>query len=256
MKISVITVCFNSAKSIADTLRSVDAQLSGGHELEHLIIDGGSIDQTLDIVRAHARAWRRVVSEPDKGIYDAMNKGLRLATGDFVGFLNGDDMFADRNVVSDIAQAASSPSIDAVYGDLIYVRKDRPEKQVRYWRGGSFSPSSLRFGWMPPHPTLYVRRSRTSELGLFDAEYRIAADYEFVLRYFSQPAFGVAYIPKVLVWMRIGGASNRSVTALMVKSREDLRALQKNKVGGILTLFLKNARKMSQFLSSPRLPVG
>jgi glycosyltransferase len=251
MKITIITVTYNSAATLAETLRSVAAQTHP--DIEHLVIDGASTDDTLAVVRAHGAHVTATLSEPDEGIYDAMNKGLRLATGDFVGFLNADDMFGDADSVRHIASAASSPSTDAVYGDLLYVHKDRPQDSVRYWRSGEFERSRLPYGWMPPHPTLYVRRTRIAELGPFNATYRIAADYEFVLRYLSRPGIGVAYIPKVLVRMRTGGASNRSIGALINKSREDLRALQQNKVGGILTLLSKNARKLPQFVLRPKL---
>lgn len=250
MRITVITVAYNSAATIAGTLASVTEQSHA--DLEHLIIDGASTDATLDVVRAHGSRVARVVSEPDRGIYDAMNKGLRLATGEFVGFLNADDTFAGPDVVRDIAEAASaSPSVDAVYGDLLYVDKDRPTVAVRYWRSGAFSPSRLRFGWMPPHPTLYVRRRRIAEWGPFDAGFRIAADYEFVLRYLGKPGVRVTYVPRVLVHMRTGGASNRSLGALFDKSREDLQALRRSRVGGLLTLLSKNVRKLPQFIARP-----
>lgn len=250
MKISIVTVCFNSANSIAATLQSVDAQRWA--ELEHIVVDGASTDDTMAIVAAHPQAWRTAVSERDRGIYDAMNKGLARATGDVVGFLNADDILASPDVIGSVAHAFGSPSIDAACGDLVYVGKDRPNEIIRYWRCGEFSPTRLRFGWMPPHPTLYVRRSRLTELGPFDVRLRIAADYDFVLRYLGQPGFRVAYVPEVLVKMRTGGASNRSLGALIDKSREDLFALRKNRVGGWFTLVCKNARKLPQFFTRPR----
>lgn len=241
-------MCFNSAAHIADAMRSVDEQ--EGVELEHLVIDGASKDGTLDLLNARAQPWRRVVSEPDAGIYDAMNKGMRLATGDFLGFLNADDMLSGRRVIATIASAAR-PNIDAVYGDLCYVQQDRTDKILRYWKGGDFAVDRLRYGWMPPHPTFYVRRSTAQAIGAFDLQFRIAADYDFMLRFLSRAGVSVAYLPQVLVRMRTGGASNRSLGAMLVKSREDLAALQKNKIGGLATLVCKNARKIPQFLSSP-----
>lgn len=252
MKITVITVAYNSASTISETLRSVAAQTHG--DIEHLVIDGASTDDTLKVVRGQGMHVAAVVSEPDVGIYDAMNKGLRLATGEFVGFLNADDVFADPDCVARIAEAASKGGVDAIYGDLLYVHKDRPQQLVRYWRSGRFTRSHLRLGWMPPHPTLYVRRRRIEELGPFDANLRIAADYEFILRYLGHPGLAVAYVPKVLVHMRTGGASNRSVAALLRKSREDLAALRRNKVGGLLSLLAKNARKLPQFVLRPKAP--
>lgn len=244
--ISVVTVAYNSAGTISDTLRSVAEQTYPN--LEHIVVDGASTDDTMRIVQRHATGRTIVLSERDRGIYDAMNKGIRLATGDFVGFLNADDVFANRHVVADIAQVAgSAASVDAVYGDLVYVEQDRPDQFVRYWRSGVYSRSNLRLGWMPPHPTLYVRRSRLLQVGDFDTSFRISADYDFMLRFLSAAQVDVRYLAKVLVQMRTGGASNRSVGALIRKSSEDLRALQKNRVGGVATLLCKNVRKLPQF---------
>ena len=253
MKISVVTVCFNSAATIADTLVSIAEQTHP--DIEHIVIDGGSKDSTVALVQTHGTHVSHLLSERDDGIYDAMNKGLRLATGEFVGFLNADDMLATPDAMAAIARAAARTNADAVCGDLVYVNKDRPSEVVRYWRCGEFSPARLRYGWMPPHPTLYVRRSRLAELGLFDARLRIAADYDFILRYLGQPDIRVAYVPQVLVKMRTGGASNRSLGALIKKSREDLFALRKNHAGGLLTLLCKNARKLPQFFITPQPPV-
>jgi glycosyltransferase len=215
-------------------------------DVEHIIIDGGSRDATLAIVAAEGAHVARVVSERDSGIYDAMNKGLRLATGDLVGFLNADDMLASPQALAQIAAAAVGA--DVVYGDLVYVDKDRPERQIRYWRSGAFRRERLRFGWMPPHPTFYVTRSFLASVGAFDTDFRIAADYDLMLRCLVRPELRVAYLPHVLVRMRTGGASNRSLAALQNKSREDLLALRRNRVGGLLTLLCKNLRKLPQFI--------
>ena len=249
MKISIITVAYNSAATIGDTMRSVAMQTHP--DIEHIVIDGGSTDDTAAVVRKLGPHVSRLVSERDEGIYDAMNKGLRLATGDFVGFLNADDMLATPDVVAEIAAAAAGTEVDAVCGDLVYVDKDRPGEVVRYWRCGEFSPSRLRYGWMPPHPTLYVRRSRLAEHGQFDLRLRLAADYDFILRYLGRPGVRMAYLPRLLVKMRTGGASNRSLAALLRKSREDLFALQKNGVGGVLTVLCKILRKLPQFFLAP-----
>lgn len=248
MKVTVITVSYNSAETIVDTLRSVRAQTHAN--LQHIVIDGGSTDGTLDLVREHGAHVSHLVSERDDGIYDAMNKGLALCTGTFVGFLNADDVYADENVVSMIA-AAARPEIDAVYGDLVYVDRLDPAKVFRYWRSGRFSSARLRRGWMPPHPTLYVRASRLPESGGFDTQFRIAADYDFVLRYLGIPGLRTAYLEHVLVRMRLGGISNRSPLSVLKKSREDLRAIRKNGIGGLPTLFMKNARKIPQLLFKP-----
>jgi len=247
MKVSIVTVSFNSAATIADTLRSVREQTHP--DIEHIVVDGGSSDETLAIVRREGSHVARVLSEPDGGIYDAMNKGITLASGDMVGFLNADDMLASPRVVADMAAAAAGA--DVLYGDLVYVKKDRPTEVVRYWRSGAYARSRLRYGWMPPHPTLYVRLDLARRLGGFDLQLRIAADYEFMLRCLAKvPDDRVRYLPQVLVRMRTGGASNRSLQALLSKSLEDLRALRKNSVGGWFALICKNARKLPQFFGS------
>lgn len=245
-RFSVVTVAYNSARTIADTLRSVGEQTYP--HLEHVVVDGASSDETLSIVRRYAKDTTVMLSERDRGIYDAMNKGLRLASGDFVGFLNADDVFANPDVVADIARVAAAPGVDAVYGDLVYVDQMRPERYIRYWRSGLYSRSGLRLGWMPPHPTLYVRRSLLQQLGDFDTRFRISADYDFMLRLLGTPQVDVRYLPTVLVQMRTGGASNRSISAMIRKSAEDLRALRKNRIGGVATLLCKNVRKVHQFL--------
>lgn len=249
MKLSIITVSFNSAATIADTLRSVREQTHP--DIEHIIVDGGSTDGTLAIVQREGAHVTQVVSEPDAGIYDAMNKGFALASGELVGFLNADDMLASPGSMAAVAATATVTNADVVYGDLLYVHKDRPDRMIRYWRSGLFAASRLRYGWMPPHPTLYVRRTLLAESGLFDTRLRIAADYDFILRYLSRPGMQVGYVPKVLVKMRLGGASNRSLGAVFQKSREDLIALKQNNVGGLMTLLCKNARKLPQFFGSP-----
>lgn len=246
MKISVITAVYNNRETIAAALDSVLGQK--GVDLELLVIDGGSSDGTLEVLRAYADRLDVLVSEPDRGIYDALNKGLQRASGDVVGFLHSDDLFADAGVLSRVAAAFAAPGVDAAYGDLLYVRKDKPEQVVRYWRAGSFSRRALARGWMPPHPTLYVRRALYMQHGLFDTSFRIAADYDFVLRLLGREGIEVRYLPEVLVKMRVGGASNRSLGNILLKSREDLRALRRNGVGGVGALLWKNLSKIPQFL--------
>ena len=250
-KITVITVCYNSAATLADALRSVASQT--WPYVEHIVIDGASNDGTRAVIEAHGERLAQVISEPDAGIYDAMNKGLRLATGDLVGFLNADDVFASTETLARVACAAlDAPQADAVYGDLQYVDQDRPDQVFRHWRSEPFRPSRLRCGWMPPHPTLYVRRRVMESLGGFDTGFRIAADYDFILRLFRRPGRNYVYLPQVLVLMRTGGASNRSLRALLRKSREDYRAVRRHSIGGWLTLACKNFRKIGQFFPGGR----
>jgi glycosyltransferase involved in cell wall biosynthesis len=246
MKISVITATYNSVRTLEDCLDSVRRQ---SHALvEHIVIDGVSSDGTLELLQARRADLDVLVSEPDRGIYDALNKGLALASGDVVGFLHSDDFYAADDVLACVAAAFDDADVDAVYGDLDYVRQQDVSRRVRRWQAGSFRPSDLKLGWMPPHPTLFVRRGGYQRIGGFDLRFRIAADYLSVLQLFSTPGFNTVYLPRVLVKMRLGGASNGSLSSLMRKSREDLAALRLTGVGGPLTLVAKNLRKLPQFL--------
>ncbi|MEK6788300.1 MAG: glycosyltransferase family 2 protein [Pseudomonadota bacterium] len=244
MKVTLITVCYNSARSIADTLHSVDAQ--SWPDIEHLVIDGASTDDTLAVVSRYPQPWRRVVSEPDAGIYDAMNKGLALATGTVVGFLNADDVLADSEVIARIAEAARQGA-GVVYGDLCYVSASRPQQVVRYWTSRPFQAALLRSGWMPPHPTFYVRRTLLQSTGGFDVRYRIAADYDLMVRVLLAAEVSIVYLPHVLVRMQTGGASNRSLRNLLQKSCEDADIAHRHKLGGWWTVLLKNISKIPQF---------
>jgi glycosyltransferase len=187
------------------------------------------------------------VSEADQGIYDALNKGIALATGDVIGFLHADDLFADDAALAKVAEAFVDSSVDAVYGDLVYVSKSEPDKVIRYWKAGDYSLSKLKRGWMPPHPTLYVRRSVYERLGAFDTSLHIAADYDCMLRFLGPGKINCHYIPEVLVRMRLGGKSNRSLANIVQKSVEDYKALKQNKIGGAGALLWKNLSKLPQF---------
>ena len=195
LKLSIVTVCLNSARCIGDTLASVNAQTHA--EIEHIVIDGGSTDGTQDLVRQRGERVCRLISEPDRGIYDAMNKGLALATGDIVGFLNADDVFASPEAVERIAQAFT-PGVDASYGDVVYVNSTDPSRTIRYWRAGAYRPGLCASGWAPPHPTLYVRREVLVGHGGFNDRMRIAADFDLALRLFDVAGIGVRYIPETL----------------------------------------------------------
>jgi len=245
MRLSVITATYNAAHTVADSLRSVAAQTHG--DIEHWVIDGGSRDGTQAVVQANAERVAGFVSEPDGGIYDALNKGLRRATGAVVGFLHADDVYANEHVLSRVAQAFADPAVQAVYGDLTYVDKADLGRVIRYWKAGDFRRTRLERGWMPPHPTLYVRRDVYERLGAFDTRYRIAADYDSVLRLLYVGRIEARYIPEVLVCMRVGGASNRSLRNIARKSMEDLQIMRTHGVGGVGALLLKNVSKVGQF---------
>lgn len=246
VKISIITATWNCADTVGDCLDSVAAQ-SWPHR-EHLVIDGASRDATLELLTTRRAQLAVLLSEPDRGIYDALNKGIARASGDVVGFLHADDVYAGPAVLARVAAAFADPAVAAVYGDLRYVRKDDPARVVRHWKAGPFSLARLRRGWMPPHPTLYVRREWYRRMGGFDLGYRIAADYHSILRLFPQPEFRSVYLPEVLVKMRLGGTSNRSLPNILRKSREDLRALRATGVGGVGALAWKNLGKLGQFV--------
>lgn len=252
MKISIITITYNSAKTLPRALESVRSQTYG--DIEHIIIDGASTDGTVEIIKNYSKGPSdkvpstkevRWVSEPDGGIYDALNKGIRMATGDVIGFLHSDDVLYSPDSIGQIAAAFESTKADVVYGDLQYCNGD---KVTRRWRSNAFKPSSLKFGWMPPHPTLYVRREVYEQVGEYDSWFRISADYDMILRIFTA-GYKTHYIPQVLVSMETGGASNRDAKARLSKTQEDYFVLKKNHVGaGLLTVACKQLRKVRQFL--------
>jgi glycosyltransferase len=245
MKISVITATWNCAETVGDCLASLAGQSYAARE--HILIDGGSSDGTMDVLNAHRAGLAVLVSEPDAGIYDALNKGIARATGEVVGFLHADDVYADGDVLARVAAAFADPGVDAVYGDLVYVAKEDTSRVIRYWRSGAYRPARLRLGWMPPHPTLYLRRVLYERQGVFDRRYRIAGDYDLMLRMLSRLTGRVVYLRQVLVRMRVGGESNRSLSRILRKSREDYRALRENRIGGAGALVWKNLSKIPQF---------
>ncbi|SNS86467.1 glycosyltransferase family 2 protein [Tropicimonas sediminicola] len=245
MKFSIITATFDREATVADAIRSLQSQTYADYE--HLVQDGGSRDGTMAIVEQMADHRTRAVSERDSGIYDALNRATARASGDVIGLLHSDDFLASDRVLELAAAAFADPEVDAVFGDLHYVRKDDPDRVVRNWVSGAFTPARLKAGWMPPHPALFLRRRVVEARGAYDTSFSIAADYDSVLRYFSQPGFRAVYVPEVFVKMRVGGESNRSVERVMRKSLEDYRALRKNGVGGIGVLARKNLSKVGQF---------
>lgn len=245
LKISVITAVYNRHQTVGQALDSV---LSQSHPaVESIVIDGASTDGTLAVLEPYRSLFGVLISERDQGIYDALNKGIKHATGDVIGFLHADDVFENSEVLAKVAAAFRDPTIDAVYGDLVYVRHDDIRQVIRYWKSGNYDDAALSRGWMPPHPTFYVRRSVYERLGGFDTRYRIAADYDTVLRFLAVGKIRAAYIPEVLVRMRAGGISNRSLKTIVRKSLEDMDVLRRNKVGGFRTLAWKNLSKLGQF---------
>ncbi|MGI2197934.1 glycosyltransferase family 2 protein [Shewanella baltica] len=246
MKVSVITATYNSARTIQDTLRSLEQQTY--HDIEYIIVDGASSDETLEIVKRECSRVITVICEPDRGIYDALNKGILAATGDIVGFLHSDDVFASVDSVQQIVDTFVEDNKNAVYGDLQYVSADDPSKVIRLWKSGQYSRDKLKRGWMPPHPTFYMKRECYEKLGVFDLSYKIAGDYDSLLRYLWGGHVSMSYCENVLIKMRIGGASNRSLKNIWLKSCEDSRALKNNGLSVVPALFWKNVSKIPQFI--------
>ncbi|MEA2116725.1 MAG: glycosyltransferase family 2 protein [Thermodesulfobacteriota bacterium] len=262
--ISIITATFNAETTVRHCLDSVQNQQ--GVTVEHIIIDGGSKDRTLDMVRESGHVVK-VISEPDNGIYDAMNKGVKLAGGDIVGILNADDFYAAEDTLAAVVGAFSDPEVDACYGDLVYVdnskssvgswrsavgggrlESDDAFKVIRYWKSGGFDPRKFYWGWMPPHPTFFVRRDLYDKYGVFNLELGSAADYEIMLRFLVKCGVKAAYLPEVLVKMRTGGVSNASIKNRLAANRMDRKAWQVNGLRPYpWTLWMKPARKVGQW---------
>lgn len=250
MKVSIITVVYNGAKYLEQAMQSVLSQrLPAGWELEYVVIDGGSTDGTVEIIEQYADKLAYSVSEPDGGIYDAMNKGVSRATGEVVGILNADDFYVSEDVLGKVI-AALREGIDAVYGDIAMAQGEDTEHVVRYWQAGEYTPGAFRRGWHPPHPALFVRRSVYQRCGLFNICFKIAADYEFMLRIFEVCKVTSHYIPELLVKMRVGGASTANLKNILKANVESYRAWQLNHLsGGIVAVFLKPLGKVRQLFT-------
>jgi len=247
MKLSIITPVFNGKKTIRETINSVLNQEY--RNIEHIIIDGHSTDGTMETISDYNHQIAQVVSEPDQGIYDALNKGIRLSTGDIIGILHAGDLYAHDRVLKRVVEGFENQNKDSCYGDLQYVDPNDPKKVIRYWKSSSYRDGKFKLGWMPPHPTFFVKREIYEKHGAFNREFRIAGDYELMLRFLEKQKISVFYIPEVLVKMRMGGISNRSVKDLWVKSREDYKTWKINHLkGSIFIILLKNLSKLPQFL--------
>jgi len=246
MRISIITATYNSEKTLHDTLKSLEKQTYS--DIEYIIIDGASKDNTLVVVKNNCTRVSKIICEPDKGIYDALNKGIQAATGDVIGFLHSDDLLAYDDAIADIAETFQKSGCDAVYGDLEYVSQLDTTKRVRLWKSGPFSRTKMQLGWMPPHPSFYMKRSCYMEMGHFSLDYRISADYDSLLRYILKNRIQITYLPRVLVKMRVGGISNRSLSSMMSKSLEDIRIMRSNGIIWPLALAYKNLSKLPQFI--------
>jgi len=250
MKISIITVVFNNVRTIEDTIRAVEMQ--NYSDVEHIVIDGASTDGTLDVLQRHQDKITKLVSEPDRGIFDAMNKGLRLATGEVVGFLNADDIYADTAIFHTVADVFADETIEACYADLVYVDPVNINKQVRYWKSKPFRPGMFSTGWVPAHPTFFARRTTYARDGGFDESLGLAADYELMLRLLERHRIKAVYVPKVFVKMRLGGASNRSLRNIVQQNIDIYRSCKKNQISISPWVFIaKPLAKLSQYFMKP-----
>jgi len=245
MKVSIITTCFNSEKTIEKTIVSVLSQ--DYSDIEYIIIDGDSKDNTISKVRKYENKINIILSEKDSGMYYAMNKGISLASGDLIGILNSDDVFLNKNVISKVVKSIKLNSSDSVYGDLIYC--NAKDKIVRYWKSGFCNIKKFKFGWMPPHPTFFVKKNIYNDLGLFNVDFKSAADYELMLRLLYKNKINVSYVPEVLVKMKIGGKSNKSLKNRLIANLEDKKAWGVNNIKRpFYTQYLKPLLKITQYL--------
>ena len=252
MKISVVSAVYNRQATIEDAIKSVTAQSSREH-LEYITVDGLSNDGTADLIKDNAANIDISIREKDSGIYDALNKGIAAATGDIVGFLHADDLFADYQAVERIITKFEKGDFDAVYGDLTYVDFDDPSKIIRYWRSHDFNRRRFRFGWMPPHPTVYIRKEIYNQFGNYRTDLGSAADYECMIRLMYRHKIRVGYIPNVQVKMRVGGESNASIKNRLTANQSDKRAWLENDIEPPFGLRItKPLSKLSQYWARPR----
>ena len=246
MKVSIITISYNAEDTISYTIKSVINQ--DYENIEYIIMDGASKDKTSSIIKSFGFKVAKFISEPDKGIYDAMNKGLALATGDIIGILNADDIYADTNVISKVVNRFQEDKVEGLYADLVYVKRDDTNKITRYWRSGNYSKGKFLKGWMPPHPTFFVKREIYEKYGNFNLDLRSAADYEIMLRFIHKHEIKITYLPCIITKMRVGGQSNVSLKNRIKANKEDREAWKINGLKpGVFTLIRKPLSKVGQF---------
>ncbi len=251
-KISIITVSFNSVRTIQDTIESI--LLQDYKNIEYIIIDAGSTDGTVEIIKSFRDKINYFISESDNGIYDGMNKGIKAASGDLIGILNSDDFYPNNFILSNVAKTFFHNQCDAVYGDLVYVKDCDKNKIVRYWQAGDYSALKITNGWMLPHPTFFVKKSIYDRFGLYNTELKSAADYEMILKLLYKQNISVQYIPMILVNMRVGGASNSSLMNRIKANKEDGLAWTKNQLNKPMFIRIKKPlQKVRQFFLKPKI---
>ncbi len=252
VRLSILTVCYNSVATIGDTLRSVAMQ--NYPHYEHVLVDGGSTDGTVELIQEFAKQHPekniRWTSEPDKGLYDAMNKGIARCNGDFIGTLNADDFYTNQEVLSDVMRTLDEHNAIALYADLDYVHAENVNKPVRKWHSGTYKRNAFLWGWMPPHPTFFVHKSLYKQFGHFRLDLKSAADYELMLRFIHKHGIVPVYLPLTIIHMRVGGVSNASISNRLAANKMDRKAWKVNGLSPyFFTLWLKPLRKIGQFLA-------
>lgn len=247
MKMSIITVCYNSASTIRDTIESVIRQSYSN--IEYIIIDGKSKDHTMSIIKEYEANIQKIVSEPDNGMYDAINKGIAMSSGDIIGILNADDFYIDDKVIKDVVNQFQELDYEGLYADLVYVDSENTSSVKRYWKSGKYKPGRFTKGWMPPHPTFFLKRSVYQKYGAYNTTFVSAADYELMLRMIHKYKINLGYLDRIIVKMRIGGMSNSSLRNRLRANREDKRAWEINELKyKPYTFFFKPLRKLGQFI--------
>ncbi|MBC7384394.1 MAG: glycosyltransferase [Bacteroidia bacterium] len=246
MKVSIITTVLSNRKCLSDAMESVLNQVHD--DIEYIIVDGGSTDGTVELIRSYGNKVTKFLTEPDEGMYDALNKGIQMATGDIIAIINSDDFYVNRHVISQVVHAFEEHKCDAVYSNLYYISNTDKEKIIRTWDAGRYHYDSFYKGWMPPHPAFFVKREVYQKYGSFNTRLKLSADYELMLRFILKHKIKIYYLPKFFIKMRVGGNSNRNLTNRLKANMEDREAWKINKIKpGFFTLLLKPFSKIFQY---------